>query len=368
MSGVRGWCPDLFRPMLSGDGWLIRVRPGLARLKAGQAAALADMAAAGGNRVIELTSRGNLQLRGFTPATAEAAARQVLAEGLADRDPARESRRCITAAPLMPAAGLAVAEALDAALAQAEWLDPLPAKFAAAVSAGPFPLAGNQADLMLREQPGGWRLTLGDAAIAATASDVPATAMRMLREALAAGTLRHRRTGWRAAPPPVIGWHAPIGTLGFGLPFGQLDADLLRRLATLAGRHGDGLLHLTPWRAMLLAGLREADLPALRRELHGLVLEAGDPRLLVSACIGSAGCSSGLVDARSDALALLRLGVRAASIHVSGCAKGCAHPGPAAVTLVGGRSGRYGLVRDGRAGDTALAEGLDCVQLALRLA
>ena len=33
-------------------------------------------------------------------------------------------------------------------------------------------------------------------------------------------------------------------------------------------------------------------------------------------------------------------------LHVSGCAKGCAHPEPAEVTLVG-RDGAFDLVRDG---------------------
>ena len=41
-------------------------------------------------------------------------------------------------------------------------------------------------------------------------------------------------------------------------------------------------------------------------------------------------------------------------LHVSGCGKGCAHPGSANVTLVGRPDG-YGLVIDGRAGDTPQA-------------
>ena len=38
------------------------------------------------------------------------------------------------------------------------------------------------------------------------------------------------------------------------------------------------------------------------------------------------------------------------ALHVSGCAKGCAHPAAAPVTLVGSDDGA-GLVIDGRAGD-----------------
>jgi precorrin-3B synthase len=42
---------------------------------------------------------------------------------------------------------------------------------------------------------------------------------------------------------------------------------------------------------------------------------------------------------------------------VSGCAKGCARSGPAAVTLTG-RAGRFDLVRDGRAWDGPQRPGL----------
>jgi precorrin-3B synthase len=41
------------------------------------------------------------------------------------------------------------------------------------------------------------------------------------------------------------------------------------------------------------------------------------------------------------------------SLHVSGCAKGCAHPGPADLTLVGQENGCYGLVVGGTARDPA---------------
>ena len=44
-------------------------------------------------------------------------------------------------------------------------------------------------------------------------------------------------------------------------------------------------------------------------------------------------------------------------VHVSGCAKGCAHPGAAPWTLVGD-GGRYDLVRNGRAGDAPVRRGM----------
>ncbi|HEX3982498.1 MAG TPA: hypothetical protein VHX12_02285 [Acidisoma sp.] len=49
-------------------------------------------------------------------------------------------------------------------------------------------------------------------------------------------------------------------------------------------------------------------------------------------------------------------------IHLSGCAKGRAHPGPAAITLVG-EDGRLNLVRDGRPGDPPIACGLALAEI-----
>ncbi len=325
----RGWCPGLYDPMPSGDGLLVRVKPPRARLGPGQARAVAAAAARFGNGVVELTQRGNLQLRGLSPATAAPFARAMVAAGLADPDPAREARRAVMPPPLLgDDPGLAPdAEALtarlEAAFATDERLARLPPKFAVSVDAGGV-LAGRPvaADLVA------W--TDGRAA-----------------------RLRPARRG--AAPPPVglLPYDADHGAFGLAPPFGQMDAAMLRRLAALADRLG-AALRVTPWRAVLLGRVP-------RREAERIAAEAGaawitdpdDPRLLVTACVGQPGCASATVAARADA-ARLRPSL---PVHVSGCAKGCAHPGPAARTLVG-RDGRYDLVRDGRAKDAPCATGL----------
>ena len=61
---VQGWCPGAHRPMMSGDGLVVRVRPRLARLSAAQTLGLCDLALRFGNGTIDLTNRANLQLRG----------------------------------------------------------------------------------------------------------------------------------------------------------------------------------------------------------------------------------------------------------------------------------------------------------------
>ena len=64
---IRGWCPGALRPMPSGDGWLVRIRPPGGVLTPAQAAGIARAARAHGNGVLDLSQRANLQLRGVRP-------------------------------------------------------------------------------------------------------------------------------------------------------------------------------------------------------------------------------------------------------------------------------------------------------------
>ena len=160
-----------------------------------------------------------------------------------------------------------------------------------------------------------------------------------------------------AISPGTTGWCASASLAGDDgwcaayAPFGRLTADQLDGLARLARADGGGL-RLTPWRAILLAPCRDtvaADIAGL-----GLVVDPADPRLAVAACPGSAGCASGEADVQKDAVAFaLALAPRldhTVSIHVSGCAKGCARRLPATLMLVA-EGGRYGLAFGAGAGD-----------------
>jgi precorrin-3B synthase len=162
-----------------------------------------------------------------------------------------------------------------------------------------------------------------------------------------------------AAPPagtmPAAGLHGR--TLLAELPFGRGDAGLLDRLAGWSERHGDGHLALTPGRGIALTAHDDASAVGLRDEAAtaGLIVDPADPRRAVAACPGVPACASGGTPAQGDAprlaAAFAALAREGATAHVSGCPKGCAHPGPAALTLVGRPDGRYGVVLDGHAGN-----------------
>ena len=89
----RGACPSLASPMQTGDGLLVRLRPAADGLTPMEIEALAAAAAACGNGIIEITARGNLQIRGLTASTVPALAAAIgeagiaIAEGVAIETP-----------------------------------------------------------------------------------------------------------------------------------------------------------------------------------------------------------------------------------------------------------------------------------------
>ena len=343
MSARRGWCPTAHLPMPSGDGLLARVGPPAATLSALQARALGEAAARWGNGIIELTGRGNLQCRGFTAATFPRFLDAICVAGLADPDPVAGGRLRVIAPPLP--ADTALLAKLEAALRVETALDQLGAKFAIRVDGGAVSIRSVEADLAI--DPDG--IELG--ACRARAADPVGTAIACLRAIAAAGLERARDIAHPAAflaaigleavpatsagpPKPTIGAHS--WGIGVAPRFAQLDLGNLAHLATLAEAHGDGTLRITPFRSILLPG---ADAWALDAAAQSFVVRPDDPRLRIRACIGAPGCLSAQAPARAVAEDFASLVPARGILHLSGCAKGCAHPKPAARTFVG-RNGR----------------------------
>jgi precorrin-3B synthase len=155
----------------------------------------------------------------------------------------------------------------------------------------------------------------------------------------------------RVDPPPArpaaepIGWHAS-GALGVAAAFGSLDAHALAEF--VQAMPASARLRPAPGRALIVSRLDRAEgaaLQAIAASL-GFVTDPADPRRRVVACPGLPACASAEAETRTLAAALAALPSLPGTVHVSGCAKGCAHPGPAAITLVG-CDGGFGLVRAG---------------------
>ena len=143
---------------------------------------------------------------------------------------------------------------------------------------------------------------------------------------------------------------------GVGLAFGHADATSLRRLIEAASGAGASGMRAAPSRVLMIIGLTPASAPtfATSAEQLGFITRAGDPRRHVIACAGAPVCAAAHIAARAMAPAIAATAApfldRSFTIHVSGCAKGCAHPRAAALTVVGTPEG-CALIADGSARD-----------------
>jgi precorrin-3B synthase len=155
------------------------------------------------------------------------------------------------------------------------------------------------------------------------------------------------------------------------LPFGRGEADDLERLAQWSEAFGTGELRLSPWRGFAIAGVAFDRADALKGlvEAAGLIADAADQRLAMAACPGLPACASATTPTRRDAARLAEVAgpliAAGGTLHVSGCAKGCAQGKPASLTLVGD-NGAYGVVLEGTSRDAPRQRlGLDVIAMRL---
>lgn len=354
---IKGYCPGALRPMQSGDGMVVRIRPFNGRLRRAHADGIATLASVHGNGMLDLSSRANIQLRGVTQDSYAPLMEGLGHLGLLDENEAVESRRNILVTPFWqtgdetPALATALTQALSAADAPA-----IPGKFGFAVDTGAAPvLQRASADIRLERDAGGGLILAATGAALAK----PVTSQTVIQEALdlARWFVRTRDNQTRMAALlgqgtalpegfiiprqtqtylPAPGY-TPLGAM-VGLAFGQLPVETLASLAK------QGSLRMTPWRMVLVEGAR--DLP----DVAGVITDPADPLLRVVACTGAPACAQALAQTRPIARRLARHLGPEQILHVSGCAKGCAHPKPAALTVTATAQG-FDLIHNGRASD-----------------
>ncbi|PWC90335.1 precorrin-3B synthase [Azospirillum sp. TSH100] len=430
----RGSCPGVLAPMRVGDGFLLRVRVPAGVLPVEHARRIAELGDRYGNGLIDLSQRGNLQLRGIAADGLEPVTDALRGMGYVSGDAASEAVRnvlCSPTAGLDPTAAMdvrGVARTLDARLAEDTALHDLPPKFGWLVCGGGIGhLADSGTDVRFDAVDGerflvalGGTLATaaplglcraGDVADVASAlgrafldlrASLPEPPRRMVGLVAAIGieAIGKRLSSLISPLPPahaqtsfaltrqadlwsaesgerikVRGTHLmdvfgvadpphpnllPRGEKGSrggevpafvttAFPFGRLTAATLAALASACAE-----IRITPWRALLLvAPSTDAQHVA---HAHGAILSHTDRRLKLTACSGMGGCDVGTTDTHATALAIAeRAGplldpVR--MVHVSGCAKGCAHPAIADVTLTA-RDGVYDVALNAKPGDAA---------------
>lgn len=366
---VKGWCPGALRPMMSGDGLVVRVRPPAGRLMPAELAAIADLSRRFGNGRIDLSARANLQLRGVRPEDHAALIAGLGALGLVDRSAEAEARRNILVTPFWAEGDgtVDIAARLAAALTR-DGAPPTPGKFGYAIDCGPAPvLQAASADIRIERSARGDLIVRADGAERGRAvapgavvgaaleladwflrtGGAPAGRGRMAAHLAHTPLPAHFQTD---APAAASAWRPVPGRTASGMlagiAFGQMGAETVSVLAQT------GPLRLTPWRMVLI---ESATAPA---DLPDLVTRPDDPRLRVVACTGAPGCPQALAPTRDLARRLAPRLPSGAFLHISGCAKGCAHPQAAPLTLVARSAGRFDLILRGTAQSPPDATGL----------
>lgn len=372
MNGTRrrGACPSLSAPMMTGDGWLVRLNPADGALSPRQLGEITKAAALFGNGILEITARGSLQIRGLTTRSAPRLARLVDGLGIAFR-----TGVAVDAGPLP---GLDESEIADprplvediraraAALCLAGRLGP---KVSVTVDGGgALHLGEIIADVKLEAlaTDAGWLVRIGgDAANARVlgrcgAAQAVETTIAILSRLAAIGPRARARdlsgtdiapfaTALHPAEPPA--WRPPVPPVGLlavaggrrargaCLPFGQIGSDNLLAFAQAAITADE--IRLARGRGLLVLGLSPEGDDALLAEARrqGFVTEADDPRLGIVACAGSPACSAAQLATKALAEEIAAIATvyldGCFRLHISGCEKRCAQPSGPSVTLVG---------------------------------
>src|SRR4051812_7068653 len=363
-------CPGALQTHAAADGGLARVRVPGGLLGADQLRVLAAAARDLGDGALELTSRGNLQLRGL-PDGAEAELGDRLAAAGLLPSATHERVRNVVASVLTGRLGGALdvrpwVAAFDAGLCADPVLADLPGRFLLTLDDGRGDVSGLGGDVgLLALDAGTVALLLGgaDSGLRAEPEDAVPLALAAAHAFLAERAAQ-ASAAWRLAelddgpdavaarlagpvgplvhvpPAPVAG---PVGasvqddgrTALIGVvPLGRLAADQADLLARLAGE-----VQLTPWRSVVVPDLAEDAVDDAAVDLHrtGLVFDEADPWVWVTACAGRPGCAKSLADVRADAATAVATGTLPAGgarQHWAGCERRCGRPAGAVVDVV----------------------------------
>jgi len=353
-------CPGALQTHAAADGALARVRLPGGALTDGQLRVLAGAARELGNGALELTSRGNVQLRGLRAGAEGALGDRLATAGLLPSATHERVRNVLASTLSGRTSGGHVdvrpwVAAFDAGLCADPSLADLPGRFLATLDDGRGDVAGLGGDVgLLALDPVTVALTLGgsDSGLRTTpdgAVDLLLAATRAFLDERAAqggsawrlseltdgpARVAARLAGDRGGPVDVPGapLTGPAGALPqidgrtalvAVVPLGRLTADQADLLAA-----GAVDLQITPWRSVVLPDLPSASL-ASALTAAGLVLDPASPWLQVTTCAGRPGCAKSLADVRGDAataVATAALPAGGSRQHWAGCERRCGRP------------------------------------------
>ncbi len=387
---VRGTCPTLSTPMMTGDGLLARI--GLdGAIRPTDLVRIGELAERHGNGLIDISARGNIQVRGLTAASAKVLETDIRRLNLPLRDGVPVETGALAGLdPTEIANPEPFAQNIRDFIAEYGLSRRLAAKFAIVVDGGgQLPLHGLLADIRLLAVQRGdglfWQILLGGTtatgrSVGMVADADARTCVTLLVAQIAA--MERPARGRELDVEEVKLWledmllddvasHSvaqplPYGLMSLaevrksvariGIPFGQCPAKTLIGLGRQAEAAGIEMLRPAIDHSIVFFGPEDA-CRTLIDVSKNLILSQNDPRCKIAACPGKPACNSAsfkthdLGDIAAREIANLLDG--SFTLHLSGCTKGCAHPAKALVNLVGMNDGTA-LIFDGKTSDMPL--------------
>lgn len=366
-------CPGVLRLHEAADGSLARVRVPGGLLGIEGLTGLIWNAETLGDGHLEVTSRGNVQLRGLTDVD-DLLVRSLTAYGFLP-NPDLELARTILISPLSGLDGRGRRDVtrelpvLDEKICATDTLAGLSGRFAFGLDDGRGDVLGLAPDLTavaVDAERYSFVVAGQPTDVAAPAPEVPALLVDAASYFLAWAQARGRRLGrieetadgiaavtarlaaaahavsWAGtlptpAPPPETGTveHAGRVHLVAAVPWGRAPAPVWRLLGDLAGPAG---VRVTPWKTVVLTDVQNPAATSAALTEVGLHPRPGTVWARVSACTGGRGCARTGRDVRTEAAAMLREGAAAladlelnragstARVHWSGCERRCGRP------------------------------------------
>ncbi|SDV00302.1 precorrin-3B synthase [Microlunatus sagamiharensis] len=334
-------CPGVLRPHEAADGAMVRIRVPGGQTTGTALRELGRLATEYGSGLLQLTSRGSVQVRGLPEVVPEPFEDAVARAGFLP-SAAHERVRNIVASPLTGLRGgradlRPLVARLDRALVAEPRLADLPGRFLFVLDDGRGDVAGlgcdlgyraldaERGELLVGERRRVRPVRLGEAtealvdlALRFVERRGDAWHVRQLSEPLVEageGTETDLRLPSTPQPAGATGPHLVVD-----VPLGLLSPPQVEAVHAVAD---GGPVVVTPWRSLVLP-----DAAASRSALEavGLVTDPDDAWSLVSACVGAPWCANGRSDTRTLAAQLVRAGGPGVRTHLSGCERRCGAP------------------------------------------
>lgn len=397
----RRWaCPGLFRMPMSGDGGICRIKLELGKINADQLRALAQLVNDYGDGQLEVTTRGNVQIRGVAEPDAHILSQKLIAAGFGPRVKNGDDVRNVMVNPTAGIDKFALSDitpfAEELSLHVQQHYQKLSPKFSFLIDGGEScAVLDHQSDIWLSLCDDGNNFVFGLAscpvtqlssgtALGKVAYDQAHTLVYALlnllltKQKLAPNIQRMKHLVKIVNKDEIIDWlkscaihvqsadnfvRQTIEThylgihetnqkdrfyLGVKAPFARLSPIKLFLLAQTLDQYNENAeLRFTPWQSIIFPNCSHEDAQFIKAVLarQDFIVSDHDTRAKILCCAGAPKCakakSNTLTDAASLAASLESCSID--KVHLTGCSKSCAATKAQSTTLVAKAQGIYDL-------------------------